>query len=199
MQEAVTQIVDQINAQIEANRDTYAKGGDEYGAAVAHGEDAFLCLTVEAAKVEMERRIERHCAALKEADLKKERDRLQREADEKARQETARVAAQAAEEATQIPTPAGSTQRAVATVEPLVGEASPPSGVDALPQGDTGAMHEENEAEELETFIRILKAALVPVKQARTALKHAGNIAKAEAFAVGLGAAWKTLNEGGGQ
>jgi len=213
MQEAVTQVVDQINAQIEANRDTYAKGGDEYGAAVAHGEDAFLCLTVEAAKVEMERRIERHCAALKEADLKKERDRLQRdrlqrEADEKARQErlaeqarqeTARVAAQAAEEATQIPTPAGSTQRAVATVEPLVGEASPPSGVDALPQGDTGAMHEENEAEELETFIRILKAAFVPVKQARTALKHPGNIAKAEAFAVGLGAAWKTLNEGGGQ
>ena len=197
MQEAVTQVVDQINAQIEANRDTYAKGGDEYGAAVAHGEDAFLCLTVEAAKVEMERRIERHCAALKEAEIKKERDRLQREADEKARQE--RLAAQAAEEATQIPTPTGSTQRAVATVEPLEGEASPPSGVDALPQGDTGAMHEENEAEELETFISLLKAAFVPVKQARTALKHPGNIAKAEAFAVGLGAAWKTLNEGGGQ
>lgn len=209
MQEAVTKTVDQINARIEANRDTFAKGKDEHGDAVAFGEDAFVSLTVEAAKVEMERRIERHRAALKEAELKAERDRLQREADEKARQErlaeqarqeTARVAAQAAEDAKTISTPPEQTREAVATVEPPAAEperaASRPA---ALSQEETAAMREENEAEEMETFTRILKAAFVPVKEARTALVHRANIAKAEAFAVSLGAAWKTLNEGEAQ
>lgn len=190
MQEAVMQTVDGINARIEANRDTFAKGGDEYGAAVAHGEDAFLCLTVEAAKVEMERRIERHRAALKEAELKAERDRLQREADEKARQEKAE------QDKARAIIDANLEKEAAAPV--VVHET--PSGETQAPLPRTGetqaALREETEAEEMESFIRILKAAFVPVKEARVALLHPANIAKAEAFAVGLGAAWKTLTEG---
>lgn len=191
MQDAVTAVVDSINARIEANRDTFAKGKDEHGDAVAFGEDAFVSLTVEAAKVEMERRIERHRAAIKQAELEAEAKKARAEA------EAVRIAAEkAAAEARMV---AETERRLAERAEPVVAHETA-SGETQAPLQRTDetqtARREENEAEEMETFTRILKAAFVPVKEARTALKHSCNISKAEAFAVSLGAAWKTLNEG---
>jgi hypothetical protein len=189
MQEAVTETVNRINERIQSNREIYAKAKDEIGDAVAYGEDAFVCLTVEAAKVEMERRIERHRAAIKEVELKAERDRLQKEADERARQErlaeqsrqeTARVAAQAAEEAV-----------------PAVKESLPTAAPATVNQPLT--VEGESEAEERARFQNIVKSAFAPIKEARASLAHPANIDRAQAFADALGAAWKTFTEEGGQ
>jgi len=186
MQEAVTAVVEEINTRIEANRAIFAKASEEHGDAVAYGENAFLTLQNESAKVEIERRIERHRAALKEAELKAERDRMQREADERARQErlaeqarreTDRVAAQADEEAKM---PTAEKTESTASAQP---ESIPPKS----------DMREENEAEEMETFLNILKASFAPAKEARAALKHPENIERAGAFAEALGAAFKAL------
>jgi hypothetical protein len=189
MQEAVTAVVETVNARIRTNRAVFAQAAEAHGDAVAYGEEAFLALTVETAKVEMERRIERHRAALKEAELKAERDRLQREADERARQE--RLAEQAAEKEKQISTPAGRAQQVVATVEPSGGGASLPSSDDALPPKATSTG--QTAAEEMECFLSVLTAAFAPAKEARAQLRHAENIQRAGAFAEALGAAFKAL------
>ena len=194
MQEAVTKTVDQINARIEANRDTFAKGKDEYGDAVAFGEESFLTFTVEAAKVEMERRIERHRAAIKQAELEAEAKKARQVA------EAVRIAAEkaAAEERMRQETERRLAERNKEMAKDVI-ELHKPDAVVAheTPSGETqAAMREETEAEEMEAFQRILKACFAPAKEARMSLKHRANIDKAEAFAQSLAAAWKTLTEG---
>jgi hypothetical protein len=192
MQEAVTAVVETVNARIRTNRAVFAQAAEAHGDAVAHGEEAFLALTVETAKVEMERRIERHRAALKEAELKAERDRLQREADERARQErlaeqaraeTERVRQQAAEESK----PADAPIPAAPKVEtPAPAPAPAPAQPATQAAGQTAA-------EEMECFLSVLTAAFAPAKEARAQLRHAENIQRAGAFAEALGAAFKAL------
>lgn len=191
MQEAVTETVETINGRIYANRDVYAKAKDEIGDAVAYGENTFVALTVEAAKVEMERRIERHRAALKEAELKAEADRLRKE--KEARDAMDRLAAlKEAERARQEK----ATQEAPApAAEPTVKESltvEPPEPAPAPPQGET-------ESEERARFQNIVKTAFAPIKAARASLAHRANIDRAQAFADALGAAWKTFTEEAGQ
>lgn len=187
MQEAVTVVVESVNARIRANLEVFAKASDEHGDAVAYGKDTFCALTVEAAKVEMERRIERHRASLKEAELKAERDRLQREANDRAKQEAAEKAAQT------ISTPLERTPEAVATVEPSGVGASLQSSDDALPPK---AKASQSASEEMECFISVLSAAFAPAKEARASLKHPENIKLAAAFAESLGTAFRALKGG---
>lgn len=80
MQDAVTAVVESINERIDANRVLFKKAASEHGDAVAYAQDAFVCLPVDVAVVEMERRIERHRAAIKESKLKAEAEKLRREA-----------------------------------------------------------------------------------------------------------------------
>lgn len=187
MQEAVTAVVETVNARIAANREVFAKARDEHGDAVAYGEDAFVCMSLDAAKVEMERRIERHRAAIKEAELKAEADKLRKEKEEReaaerlaARQEAERARQEkAAQQEAPEPTPA--VKESLTPAEPARPEATP-----------TGT-RQETAAEELARFISILRTAFAPVKEARTALKHPANIERAAAFAATLGAAYQTL------
>ena len=79
MQEAVDEAVSRINDQISKNHIVLAAAAAQYGDAVAYGGADFCCLPMETAVIELERRIERHRAALKEAELKAERDAPQRE------------------------------------------------------------------------------------------------------------------------
>jgi hypothetical protein len=192
MQEAVTAVVETVNARIRTNRAVFAQASEAHGDAVAYGEEAFLALTVETAKVEMERRIERHRAALKEAELKAERDRLQREADERARQErlaeqaraeTERVRQQAAEESKPADAPIPEAPK-VETPAPA------PAPTPAQPATQAAG---QTAAEEMECFLSVLTAAFAPAKEARAQLRHAENIQRAGAFAEALGAAFKAL------
>jgi hypothetical protein len=195
MQEAVTDTVNRINERIQDNRAAFEKAREDHGDAVAYGEDAFVSLTVEAAKVEMERRIERHRAAIKEAELKAEAEKARkqaeqerREREEAERREAMRIESErrAAERKAELeaqstqpaPEPAPTVNQAVTVPAPSV-------------------MREESEEEERETFTKILMSAFAPVKEARKALKHPANIDRAQAFADALGAAWKTLTEEG--
>lgn len=191
MQEAVTETVVAINWRILANREVYAKAKDEIGDSVAYGEEAFVALTVEAAKVEMERRIERHRAALKEAELKAEAERLRKEKEERDRldrlaavQEVERARQEKA--AQEAPAPAAETAPAVK--EPL--PTPEPEPAPAAPQGET-------KAEERARFQNIVRNAFAPIKEARASLTHPANIARAQAFADTLEAAWKTFTEEG--
>jgi hypothetical protein len=195
MQEAVTDTVNRINERIQDNRAAFEKAREDHGDAVAYGEDAFVSLTVEAAKVEMERRIERHRAAIKEAELKAEAEKARkqaeqerREREEAERREAMRIESErrAAERKAELE--AQSTQPAP---EPA------PTVNQAVTVPAPSAMREESEEEERETFTKILMSAFAPVKEARKALKHPANIDRAQAFADALGAAWKTLTEEG--
>ena len=188
MQEAVTETVERINERIEANREVFAKAYHEFGNAVAYGEELFIALSPESAKVEMERRIERHRAAIKEAELKAEADRLRKEKEERDRLDKL-AAQQEAEKSAQeapAPKPAPTVKESlpVATLEP---EPAP-----AAPQG-------ESEAEERARFQNTVKSAFAPIKEARASLAHPANIDRAQAFADALGAAWKTFTEESGQ
>jgi hypothetical protein len=197
MQEAVTETVLNINDRIRTNSILHEKAEEMFGDAVAYGRDAFVCLTVEAAKVEMERRIERHRAALKEAELKAEAARLRKEQDERdrldrlaAQQEAERARQEKAAQEAPAPEPA-----------PVVKESLPTAATDNRPVTvpAPSVMREETEQEERETFTKILMSAFAPVKEARKALKHRANIDRAQAFADALEAAWKTFTEEGGQ
>ncbi|MGL4398498.1 MAG: hypothetical protein ACRCXD_01405 [Luteolibacter sp.] len=171
MQDAVTDVVGNLNDRIVTNRDVLMRASETHGDSVAYGEDAFICLTVEAAKVEIERRIERHRAALKEAELKAERDRLQREADERARQE--RIEAQPASEPT--------VKESLTVPAPITPQEKP--------RATTG----QSASEEMECFTSVIAGAFAPAKQARASLKHPENITRAAAFAEALSGAYKTL------
>lgn len=81
MQEAVTEVVERINRGIDDNCELLARAREEHGEGIAYSESAFVCLAPEAAKVEMERRIERHKAALKEAQQKAEIEKLRKESE----------------------------------------------------------------------------------------------------------------------
>jgi hypothetical protein len=175
MQEAVTEVVEAINERIATNREVFAKARGEHGDAVAYSEDAFVTLTVDSAKVEIERRIERHRAAIKEAELKAEADKLRKEKEER----------EAAEKAAQAAPPTVKESLTVAEADPFT--PTPPA---ALPP-----MREETPAEEMETFLNILRTAFAPVKQARAALKHPANVARAAAFAAELGKAYEALTK----
>jgi len=195
MQEAVTEVVERINERIRANREIFAKAKDEIGDSVAHGEDAFVCLTVEAAKVEMERRIERHRAAIREAELQAEAARLRKEQEERdrldrlaAQQEAERARQEKSAQEAPAPEPAAVVKESLPTAEPPT--VNQPVTDPALP-----VMREETEEEERETFTRILMSAFAPVKEARKALKHPANIDRAQAFADALGRAWETFTE----
>lgn len=177
MQEAVTAVVESLNARIQVNREVFAHASEAHGDAVAYGEEAFVSLTVESAKVEIERRIERHRAALKEAALKAERDRLQREADERARQERLAEESKPAD----APTPATGKVETPAPAPAQVAKVETPK-----PTGQSAS-------EEMECFISVLTAAFAPAKEARSALKHPENITRSAAFAEALGAAFKAL------
>lgn len=181
MQEAVTEVVQEINAGIGSNRITLQMARAEHGDGIAYTESDFLTLAPAAAKVEMERRIERHRAALKEAEQKAEIERLRKEAEEKARQERlaeqARVETERAKEQAAQPEPAPAP-----AVAPAPTVAPAPAVAPAGPQ----AMREETAEEEMETFLTILRTALAPVKAARAALKHPANIEAAKHFAVNL-------------
>jgi len=184
MQEAVTEAVDAINSNIGHNRKVFGNAMELHGSTVAYGENEFLTLNPESARVEMERRIERHIAAIREAELKAEAETLRKEAEDKAR--TEREAAKAAEPR-RISTPPERTREAVATVEPLAEEPErPASKVAALPQGETAA-------DELADFLATLTASFAPVKEARGNLRFPENIERAAAFATALGTAYKIL------
>lgn len=188
MQEAVTEVVDFLNAQTAANRAIFNAAQQEHGEAVAFGENALLVMDQASAKVEMERRIERHRTALREAAQKAEIERLRREAEEKARQErlaeqarieTERVKQQAAQEAaTPAPQPAPAP-----AVAPVV-QSAPVVAIQ--PAGQTAP-------EEMAAFIETLKASFAPVKAARANLQHPSNIEAAKQFADTLGAAFVKL------
>lgn len=196
MQEAVTAVVETVNARIRTNRAVFAQAAEAHGDAVAFGEEAFLSLTVETAKVEMERRIERHRAALKEAELKAERDRLQREADERARQE--RLAEQARIEAERVRQQAAEESKPADAPTPAAPKVETPAPAPA-PAPAQPAMQPATQAagqtasEEMECFLSVLTAAFAPAKEARAQLRHAENIQRAGAFAEALGAAFKAL------
>ncbi len=201
MQEAVTETVESINERIRANREIFTTAYQEFGNAVAYGEELFIAMAPEAAKVEMERRIERHRAAIKEAELKAEAEKLRKEKEERdaldrlAAQQEAERQEKAAQEA---PTPES---------EPVVKESLPtatpetvnPSVTVATPEPEPAPAPPESETEERVRFQDIVKSAFAPIKEARASLKHPANIALAQAFADALGAAWKTFTEEGAQ
>lgn len=183
MQEAVTEVVEFLNAQTAANRAIFNAAQQEHGEAVAFGEIAFLVMDEASAKVEMERRIERHRTALREAAHRAEIERLRKEAEEKARQE--RLAAQEKEHAEQQApqAPQAATQPAPAP--------SAVSAVQVAPVAQPAAS--QTAAEEMAAFIETLKAAFAPVKAARANLKHPANVEAAKQFAETLGAAFVKL------
>ena len=178
MQEAVTEVVETINAGILSNREILDKARAEHGEGIAYSESAFLCMAPESARTEMERRIERHRASLKEAEQKAEIERLRKEAEEKARQE--RLAAQARVETERVKEEVAAPPAAAVAPAPVEQAAAP-------------IMREETAPEELETFLRILRASFAPVKEARAALKHPANIEAAKQFADTLGTAFVKL------
>lgn len=177
MQAAVTAVVDSVNARIRANREVFSASRAEHGDAVAYGEEAFVCLNVDAAKVEMERRIERHRAALKEAELKAERDRLRREAEERLQKFTASVAE----------LPWRSSPQPPASPQPPIEKTDMPA------TDETRQTAGQSAAEEMECFISVLSSAFAPARAARAELKHPENIQRAGEFATSLGVAFQTL------
>lgn len=178
MQESVTIVVNRINAQIDANKAIFQEAKEEHGDAVAYGESAFIVLPVDAAKVEIERRIERHKAAIKEAELKKENERLRREQEEK---DKAAAAAAVQPE----PAPAHAPQPAPAQEESLFREPDPEP---AKPAGLT-------QQEEAQAFIALARERFAPLKAAREKFTHKANIEAGERFALALGTAWAKFNE----
>lgn len=201
MQEAVTDTVERINARILANREVFANAKEEIGDAVAYGEETFVAMTVEAAKVEMERRIERHNAAIKEAELKAERDRLQKEADERERKERlaeqARIeterARQQAEREAQKAAPAPLAEPTPAAAPATVPTPTPAQSMIEPATEEDG----QTPADEFTAFTATLQNCLAPVRAARLALKHSQNVARAEKFAISLNAAWQALISNG--
>ena len=140
MQESVSETVERTNARIEANHEIFIAAQKEHGDAVAYGMSAFLVMTNEAAKVEIERRIERHRAAIKEAELKAEAEKLRKEA------EAAKVAE---------PTPAPVTSQPVAVVAP-----SPAK----VPQGETQHQERERFKDAMQAAFRPIKEARAALK-----------------------------------
>ena len=177
IQEAVTAVVNQINARIESNQLLFASAQEEHGDAVAYGESSFITLTVESAKIEIERRVERHKAALKEAELKKENERLRKEEEE--RQKAAEPApVPQSESAKEVNFKAGATYQPVPTPIPI-----------------HTAVIELTQEQEAQEFFNIIIGAFAPVKRARESLKHEKNITAAQNFADKLGAAWATFKQ----
>lgn len=178
MQEAVTEVVEFLNGQTAANRAIFNAAQQEHGEAVAYGENSFLVMDHATAKVEMERRIERHRTALREAAQKAEIERLRKEAEEKAEAERQQSIAE------QVKRNAESAQPA-----PQPAPAAPAVQSAPVAQPTAG----QTAAEEMAAFIETLKAAFAPVKAARANLKHPANVEAAKQFAETLGTAFVKL------
>jgi hypothetical protein len=181
MQEAVTEVVAEINKRITVNTELFERALEEHGEAVAYGQNDFVCLAETVAIIEIERRIERHRAAIKEAALKAEAAKLLKEKAERDEAEAKRVVESVAKE----PLPQLRVEAEVVRVEPAPAPVAP--------------IESETEHEEFLRFTETLKSAFRPVKETRQALKHRRNIERAEAFAKALSLAWIALTEEGGE
>ncbi len=171
MREAIAKVVDDANAAVAKIRELFAAAMDEHGDAVAYGEKELLSQDSESVRVELERRVERHRAALREAELKAQAEKLRKEAEEKAKAEESQPMAEKTKPIVPQPKPAGLGRNA------------------KLPTGKS-----EDPAEEMEGFKAVLKSAFGPVKEARAALKFPENIKAGEEFARLMTEAVKTLN-----
>lgn len=183
MREAISEVVEEANSEVAKIRTLFKAAMEEHGDAVAYGEKELLSQDPESVRIELERRVERHRAALREAALKAEAEKLRKEAEEKARKEAeaARAAAEAEPQAKQPEFPASNPAQ---TPEP-----NPESVVKVAI-----ATESDDPAEEMEAFKATLRSALAPVKAARAALKHPENIKAGEEFARLMTAAMKPLN-----
>jgi len=162
----------------------------------AHGQDMSMdrteleMKTVEAVEAELRRRLE----AKRAADEKK---RLEAEA-ATAKAEAAKAQAEATAaraEAQAAPSPAKVDPRNPHNLPPPPRIGSIPVGAAARAEaGDLVLTPEETEAEEFQVFRAVLLESFAPAKAARVNLKHAANIARAQAFADDMAAAWKKLN-----
>lgn len=182
MKEAITATVKGINAQVEECRkliDAAAEG--DHGNAITYGRQEMLFMSPDTVRSELERRKERIVAEIERQRLIDETNRLKREADEKAAEQVAK------EKAAQAEAPAPEPQP-----EPESAKQPEPVSLPKEPAvTDEGFSPEA--AAELRQFIDTTQTAFTPVKAAREALKHPQAIAAAEAFAMAIIPAWKSL------
>jgi hypothetical protein len=185
MQEAVTEVVEEINKRITTNAELFERALEEHGEAVAYGKNDFVCLSETVAIIMIERRIERHRAALKEAAFKAKVAKLLKEKAERDEAEARREAESVVKEPLR---------------QPEVGQTAPASSLPSQsPKVEIEAFSlraEPTEAEELSAFISTLLEAFAKVKEARAKLQHPRMITAAGIFADVVGAAFKTLKSG---
>lgn len=176
MQEAITEVVDDSNASVSKVKELIEAAHESHGDPVSYGQLDLLGNDPESVRVELERRIERHRAALREAELKAEAEKLRKEAEEKAKAERESTL----------------TEREIETsrTEEESPFAETPKPAAAQP---VEAPANESAEEEMTRFLSALMAAFAPVKELRGKLKHPENIERAAAFADALGSAWKQL------
>tara|TARA_B110000495_G_scaffold203492_1_gene227470 strand:- start:9381 stop:10403 length:1023 start_codon:yes stop_codon:yes gene_type:complete len=184
MQEAITEVVENANARVQANLKTVATAVELHGEAVKYDIDLLIAKDPESVRIEMERRGERVQAALDKKALEdklKASEAIKAQAEKELRESEAKTRAKAIRLAgTESHEPAPKAE------EPVIEHSAPKE-----PEESESYTGEDLAAEdEILDFIESTMQAFAPVKAARKALKHQSNIDAVKSFATGLGIEW---------
>lgn len=162
-----------INGTVEKNRRAIAAFAKAHGMELVMDHEDLEVKTVDSVDAELRRRLEAKTAA-------EEKKRLEKEAaDARAAEAKAKAEAAAATAATAKP---------AATEEPDPFQATPKA---TTPAAESATDEEESPFAEWKTFKAACFTALTALKPARAALKDAGNVEAAAAFAAKINQAWK--------
>lgn len=157
-----------MEAEVQRSREVVEQFRKDHGDDVCYDDHKLLVMDSELVTAELARRVERKAAALKEAELKAEADKLKAEA-------AAKIKVQAEVAPDAIPTtPIESTPEK----EPVA---------EILPRQKA---FEETVEEEMARFLIVVESSFGQVKSVRAGLKHSVNILKAGEFAKELGQSW---------
>lgn len=171
MQSAIDDAVREANELDRDNQKLIAEVRAEHGDAVLYSLNDLRVMPTLMLKNELERRIERHRAAVETAKLKQESESLKQKVDEIQAKSVA-----------------------------FVGMVGSVEGAHVMKYGNTPLQpapelnHPLSADEEMKCFLDVVMAAFAPVKTARKLMIHPANIAKGEAFAEVLRSAWGNLN-----
>jgi hypothetical protein len=189
MKQAVDDTVETINAGTSEIEHAIDAMCEEHGTALGHDRKLLYAMSVDTAKSEIERRIERHLAAIETARLA-EIAKVEREKNEKLEREAAeaKLAAEreTAKEAVQEPILAPDTTAPVEVPYPDDEDQAEPQEA-PKEEAQTFCPKQERKA-----FVDTLATAFIPVRAARNALTDPTNIADAEAFADAMSEAFHT-------
>ena len=182
LRDSATEAAETIEKEVQtaiALVDSYA---EKHGDSVIYDKGKLLLLSPEMIEVELDRRVERQKQEEEKARLRLEAEAEKKKADALAAEQAAERAKAQAEAVAEVKEPEH---------KPLPAQQAP---VATDTDTHTEAAEAPTAAQELAHYCGLIKSAFVPVKAARANLTDPENIAKAKAFAITVGEAWKTLN-----